>query len=56
MIPLIGIEEAASGKIFTEDGMPGEGPGRDAIEFPNVEQEARASEKSGSFSSEAWSN
>ena len=41
MIPLIGMEEAASGKIFTEDGMPGEGPGRDAIEFPNVEQEAR---------------
>ena len=39
MIPLIGIEEAASGKIFTEEGMPGEGPGRDAIEFPNVEQE-----------------
>ena len=56
MMPLIGIEEAASGKIFTEDGMPSEGPGRDAIEFPNVEQEARASEKSGSFSSEAWSN
>ena len=39
MIPLIGIEEAASGKIFTEDGMPSEGPGRDAIEFPDLEQE-----------------
>ena len=39
MIPLIGMEEAASGKIVTEDGMPSEGPGRDAIEFPNVEQE-----------------
>ena len=39
MIPLIGIEEAASGKVFTEDGMPSEGPGRDAIEFPDLEQE-----------------
>ena len=39
MIPLIGMEEAASGRIFTADGMPGEGPGRDAIEFPDLEQE-----------------
>ena len=39
MIPLIGIEEAACGKVFTEDGVPGEGPGRDAMELPNVEQE-----------------
>ena len=39
MIPLIGMEEAATGKIFNEEGMPSEGPGWDEIEFPDFGQE-----------------
>ena len=39
MIPLIGMEEAMSGKVFNEEGMPNEGPGWDEIEFPDFGQE-----------------
>jgi phage repressor protein C with HTH and peptisase S24 domain len=39
MIPLIGMEEAASGKILNEDGTPTEGPGWDELEFPDFGQE-----------------
>ncbi len=39
MIPLIGMEEAASGKIFNEEGLPSGGPGWDEIEFPDFGQE-----------------
>ncbi|WP_201837522.1 S24 family peptidase [Microvirga zambiensis] len=39
MIPLIGMEEAKSGKVFNEEGMPNEGPGWDEIEFPDFGQE-----------------
>jgi phage repressor protein C with HTH and peptisase S24 domain len=39
MIPLIGMEAAASGKAFNEEGMPSEGPGWDEIEFPDFGQE-----------------
>ena len=38
-IPLIGMEEAMSGKVFNEEGMPNEGPGWDEIEFPDFGQE-----------------
>ena len=39
MIPLIGMEEAAAGKVFNEEGMPTGGPGWDEIEFPDFGQE-----------------
>ena len=39
MIPLIGMEEAKSGKVFNEEGMPNEGPGWDEIAFPDFGQE-----------------
>jgi phage repressor protein C with HTH and peptisase S24 domain len=39
MIPLIGMEDAAAGKVFNEEGMPNEGPGWDEIEFPDFGQE-----------------
>ncbi|MBJ6124557.1 S24 family peptidase [Microvirga splendida] len=39
MIPLIGMEEAASGKILNEDGTPTEGSGWDELEFPDFGQE-----------------
>jgi len=39
MIPLIGMEDAKSGKVFNEEGMPNEGPGWDEIEFPDFGQE-----------------
>jgi phage repressor protein C with HTH and peptisase S24 domain len=39
MIPLIGMEEAMSGKVFNEEGMPNEGPGWDEIEFPDFGQD-----------------
>ena len=39
MIPLIGMEEAISGRVFNEEGMPNEGPGWDEIEFPDFGQE-----------------
>jgi phage repressor protein C with HTH and peptisase S24 domain len=39
MIPLIGMEEAALGKILNEDGTPTEGPGWDELEFPDFGQE-----------------
>ncbi|MEE1657431.1 helix-turn-helix transcriptional regulator [Microvirga sp. CF3062] len=39
MIPLIGMEEAASAKILNEDGTPIEGSGWDELEFPDFGQE-----------------
>ncbi|MGO4527034.1 S24 family peptidase [Microvirga sp. 2MCAF35] len=39
MIPLIGMEDAATGRAFNEEGMPSEGPGWDEIEFPDFGQE-----------------
>ena len=39
MIPLIGMEEAVTGKVFNDEGMPNEGPGWDEIEFPDFGQE-----------------
>jgi phage repressor protein C with HTH and peptisase S24 domain len=39
MIPLIGMEEAASAKILNEDGTPAEGSGWDELEFPDFGQE-----------------
>jgi phage repressor protein C with HTH and peptisase S24 domain len=39
MIPLIGMEEACTGKIFNEEGLPSGGPGWDEIEFPDFGQE-----------------
>ncbi|NBJ12598.1 S24 family peptidase [Microvirga arsenatis] len=39
MIPLIAMEQAATGKILNEDGTPTEGPGWDEIEFPDFGQE-----------------
>src|SRR5919112_4994456 len=39
MIPLIGMEEAAVGKVFNEEGLPSGGPGWDEIEFPDFGQE-----------------
>ena len=39
MIPLIGLEEATSGKILNEDGTLTEGPGWDELEFPDFGQE-----------------
>jgi len=39
MIPLIGMEEAGSGKILNEDGTPAEGSGWDELEFPDFGQE-----------------
>ncbi len=39
MIPLIGMTQASTGKIFTDEGLPVGGPGWDEIEFPDFGQE-----------------
>ncbi|MBF9235082.1 S24 family peptidase [Microvirga alba] len=39
MIPLIGLAQAGSGKLFNEEGLPAEGPGWDEIDFPDFGQE-----------------
>lgn len=36
MVPLIGLTQAGSGRLFTEEGMPTGGPGWDEIEFPDL--------------------
>ncbi len=35
-IPLIGLTQAGSGRLFTEEGMPTGGPGWEEIEFPDL--------------------
>jgi phage repressor protein C with HTH and peptisase S24 domain len=39
MIPMIGLTDASSGKILTEEGAPAGGPGWDELEFPDFGQE-----------------
>lgn len=36
MVPLIGLTQAGSGRLFTEEGIPTGGPGWDEIEFPDL--------------------
>jgi phage repressor protein C with HTH and peptisase S24 domain len=36
MIPLIGMTQAGSGRLFTDEGMPTGGPGWEEIEFPDL--------------------
>ncbi|NEU13833.1 helix-turn-helix transcriptional regulator [Methylobacterium sp. BTF04] len=36
MIPLIGMTQAGSGRLFTDEGMPTSGPGWEEIEFPDL--------------------
>jgi phage repressor protein C with HTH and peptisase S24 domain len=35
-VPLVGLAQAGSGALFTEDGLPAVGPGWDEIEFPDI--------------------
>ena len=35
-VPVIGMAQAGSGRMFTEDGMPVEGPGWEGIDFPSL--------------------
>jgi phage repressor protein C with HTH and peptisase S24 domain len=39
MLPMIGMAQAAAGRILTEEGLPASGPGWDEIEFPDFGQE-----------------
>jgi phage repressor protein C with HTH and peptisase S24 domain len=39
MVPMIAMNEAGAGKILTDEGLPGGGPGWDEIEFPDFGQE-----------------
>lgn len=39
MIPLVGLTQAGSGKLFNEEGLPVGGPGWDEIDFPDFGQE-----------------
>jgi phage repressor protein C with HTH and peptisase S24 domain len=39
MVPLIGMTQAGTGKLFNEEGLPTGGPGWDEIEFPDFGQE-----------------
>ncbi len=39
MVPLIGLTQAGSGRVFTDDGMPTGGPGWEEIEFPDLGEE-----------------
>src|SRR6188768_4023898 len=39
ILPLIGISQAGSGRMFTDEGLPTGGPGWDEIEFPDFGQE-----------------
>ncbi|CAO4165622.1 S24 family peptidase [Methylorubrum populi] len=36
MVPLIGMTQAGSGRLFTDEGMPTGGPGWEEIEFPDL--------------------
>jgi len=36
MIPLVGMTQAGSGRLFTDEGMPTGGPGWEEIEFPDL--------------------
>ncbi|WP_342148961.1 helix-turn-helix transcriptional regulator [Methylorubrum sp. SB2] len=36
MVPLIGLTQAGSGRLFNDEGMPVGGPGWDEIEFPDL--------------------
>ncbi len=36
MVPLIGLTQAGSGRLFTDEGMPTGGTGWDEIEFPDL--------------------
>ena len=36
MVPLIGLTQAGSGRLFNEEGIPTGGPGWDEIEFPDL--------------------
>ncbi|CAO4181262.1 S24 family peptidase [Methylorubrum aminovorans] len=36
MVPLVGLTQAGSGRLFTEEGIPTGGPGWDEIEFPDL--------------------
>jgi phage repressor protein C with HTH and peptisase S24 domain len=38
-IPLIGMTQAGSGRLFTDDGFPAGGPGWEEIEFPDLGEE-----------------
>lgn len=38
-IPLVGLTQAGTGRLFSDDGLPDGGPGWDAIEFPDMEFE-----------------
>ncbi|WP_430910809.1 S24 family peptidase [Methylobacterium sp. sgz302541] len=35
-IPLVGMTQAGSGRLFTDEGMPAGGPGWEEIEFPDL--------------------
>ena len=39
MVPLIGLTQAGSGRVFTDEGMPTGGPGWEEIEFPDLGEE-----------------
>ena len=39
MIPLIGMTQAGSGRLFTDEGMPTGGPGWEEVEFPDLGEE-----------------
>ncbi len=39
MLPMIGMTQASTGKILTDEGLPAGGPGWDEIEFPDFGQE-----------------
>ncbi len=39
MVPLIGLTQAGTGRLFTEEGMPAGGPGWEDIEFPDLASE-----------------
>lgn len=38
-IPLIGMTQAGSGRLFTDEGMPTGGPGWEEVEFPDLGEE-----------------
>jgi phage repressor protein C with HTH and peptisase S24 domain len=39
MIPLIGLTQAGSGRLFDNEGMPTGGPGWEEVEFPDLSKE-----------------
>jgi len=36
MVPLIGLTQAGSGRVFTDEGMPTDGKGWEEIELPDI--------------------